>query len=95
MSTTLSDTERLSLIREVFEKLFDATSSFEGDLGCDLSYLLGAIAGAQDAECVEWEEECHEVILNLCRETFPADHPVWHFIQIDNSELTRQLRKGE
>lgn len=83
----MNENERLSLIREVFEAVFKATSSFTGDdLGCELAYLFGAIAKANDAECVEWAEESHEYHLELFRQLFPADHKVWQFINVLEEE---------
>jgi len=79
----MTDTERLALIREVFERAFKATDSFAGDdLGCELAYLFGAITGANEAECVEWREDSHEDHLGLFRELFCVDHPVWRFIEV-------------
>jgi hypothetical protein len=92
---TMTDAERLDLIREVFEKCFVATNSFDGeDLGCELGYLFAEIANRMPPEPendwgVEWCEETHEYHLKLFMSLFPADHKVWPFIDIvtdDNDE---------
>ena len=85
---TMTDSERLDLIREVFEKCFVATDSFVGeDLGYELRYLFAEIANRIPPEPendwgVEWCEESHEYHLKLFRSLFPADHEVWQFIAI-------------
>jgi hypothetical protein len=82
-STAKDAAGRLTLIRDVFLTVFDATGSFAGDdLGSELAYLFASIAKVGDVEQVEWGEDSHEPHLALFRQLFPAEHRVWNFIDI-------------
>jgi len=93
----MTDSERLTLIREVFDAVFLATDSFTGDdLGCELAYLFAAVAGANPFgpkltnDRVEWSEEEHGTHLTLFRELFSTQegqvHAVWQFIDTTSDD---------
>lgn len=46
----MTDSERISLIAEVYELVLDSTDTFYGAVGGDLAYLLGAISKGTVAE---------------------------------------------
>jgi hypothetical protein len=79
----LSDSQRVTLMREVYSAVAAGVESFENDdvVGPDLAHLLGSLLN--DTYC-EWPEE--RPLIGILRANFPKGHPVFSFVQIDNEE---------
>lgn len=76
---------RLALIAEVSDRMYDATESFETtNLGATLAYLYAAIAKGTH---VTLDPSHHRQNISLLTETFPPEHPVWGYIEIDGEDL--------
>lgn len=79
--------ERAKLARRCYVELFAATDSFEGELGIQLAYLLGAILEDGRIELDPKDSDQAEV-LDLFRETWKSDphsnmpHAVWSHIRL-------------
>lgn len=73
---------RANLAQKVYNKAFEATGSFEGELGLQLAYLFGAIL--KDA-CIELDVnnnvEQNEV-LQLLEGIFDKSDAVWNHIKV-------------
>lgn len=78
--------EKIALITEVADKLYDATNTFEGEVGLQLSYLYPAIAKGGDVDWLEAFEDMGELndkaIIELFRSLFPSEHAIWQYIRI-------------
>jgi hypothetical protein len=72
--------ETTELLREVYRAVADGVESFELDdmVGPDLAYLLGAML--QGTQC-QWPAD--RAVVRILRASFPEDHPVHRFIDID------------
>ena len=81
--SALSDSERLQLIREIYQVVADNTTSFELDdmVGPDLAYLLGAMACETG---ITFEKD--RAILGVLQNRLPPIHAVWSFIEIEEEE---------
>ena len=75
----MADTRELA--SDVYNRVFHDSDSFESDnIGSNLAYLMGAIL--RDGWC-EWSEK--EPFVQVLRGSYPdPDHPVWHYIIIDD-----------
>ena len=73
-------TDRLALLREVYNAVAGSVESFEYDdrVGPDLAYLLGAILN--DTSC-SWPEG--RAIITILRQHFPEGHPACCFSDIE------------
>jgi hypothetical protein len=75
--------KRAELAIRVYDEVLDGTESFEGELGTQLAYLLGAILrGTQitlDLSCVEQDE-----VRQFFELLFPSGHPVWPYVKLES-----------
>ena len=75
--------KRAELAVRVYDEVIEGSETFEGELGIQLAYLLGAILkGTQitlDMSNVE-QDEVHQFFGLL----FPGDHPVWSHVRVEN-----------
>ncbi len=72
--------ERVSLIREVVEFMFEATESWEPDhLGCQMAYLLGTIAEAKGFSQFEPNSDSRP-LLSLLSTKFEKQHALWGYV---------------
>lgn len=68
--------DRLNLIGEVYDSIYDSTETFqEGFVGSDLAYLLGAIA---KNSVVSFK---NQPILKTLKNNFQSNHAVWKYIR--------------
>ena len=74
----MSDSERLQLIRQVFDALFRTTESFHNRTGGNLAYLLGGIASNTP---MDFGEPNDRKFVGRLRRTLPEPHPVWAFVR--------------
>jgi len=75
--------KRAELAQRVYEEVLAHTETFDGDLGVQLAYLLGAILKNDRIELhLDVVEEVE--VLEFFRAIFPEDHPVWAHIQTDD-----------
>jgi predicted nucleotidyltransferase len=77
----MNPSDRVALIREVFEAVFREESFREDDIGVQLAYLFGAIAQGGDTNGIELDPDTDGAVLALFERLFPANHPVWAFIE--------------
>lgn len=75
--------QKLQLIKELFGVAFGMTDSFEGEIGANLAYLMGAIAN-DDSCFVAMKDnrddmEFYEFIENL----FDKGHAIYGFIRVE------------
>lgn len=75
----MEDAERLALLREVFEKFYRGTETFEY-VGEQLAYLLGAIINGGKYSVIASDAKANELDDTMCM-LFEAEHPVWNFIE--------------
>lgn len=80
---TMDATARLALLREVYDVVSAGVESFEHDdmVGPDLAYLLGALL---KESCCEWPPSRR--IIQLLRDAFAPEHPVWAFCVVKDAE---------
>lgn len=79
----MSHADRCALIDRVLRKMHCETTwdgEYDG-LGAHLVYLTWAIVACDGKSHSKWTEEYHLGTLNLFRKWFPAEDPVWRFIQ--------------
>lgn len=77
----MTDSERLSLIREIYHKAHNGLESFEGHTGYTLAYLFGTIASSDSIDM--WPDVEDDVeLLKTFESWFPAEHPIWRFIVV-------------
>lgn len=75
---TLTESERLRLIQDIYEFVFRNVESFEEQrIGEDLAYLLGAIA--KNGWC-SWPAS--RALIKLFRRHLAEDHLVWQYIEV-------------
>jgi len=79
-TASLSDTDRLHLIRQVFDLLFRETESFYNRTGGNLAYLLGGIASGTP---MDFSEAGDREFVDCLRRRFPESHPLWIFVAND------------
>lgn len=76
---TLTHAERIELIDEVGQKVYNSTESWRM-IGTDLAYLFWAIA---THSFVEWPDEPRfQYVRSAFERTFPKEHRVWCYIQL-------------
>lgn len=81
----MSAQDKLDLVREVYNKFYDATESFEANnVGSHLSYLLGSIAN--DDEFIIDNDENQFEFFKLLRTLFGPSHPVFKYITVIEEE---------
>lgn len=68
--------QRLGLIREVYDFVYKKSGTFNGSLGRDLAYLLGAIAKGTKCEFLGVSQ-----IVTILRK-LPKKHEVWASITV-------------
>lgn len=77
----LTDAQRLNLINEVGQVLFDRTESWEPDnVGSDLAYLFWAIA-YRGREYFTMSRKEPRKMVEMLHQLLPPEHPVWLFIE--------------
>lgn len=76
-----ADLERLELIREVYNHVYLVTESFNGPIGRDLAYLLGAIARGEQCGGVDFPHASR--IIRVLRGRYGKGHAVWRYISVD------------
>jgi hypothetical protein len=81
-NSEFNDGQKVRLLKELYEIVFDRTESFHAQrIGEDLAYLLGALL---NHNICEWPAERPLVV--LLREQLGSDHPVWKFICISKPD---------
>lgn len=74
--------KRAALAVRVYDEVFDQSEAFEGELGVQLSYLLGAILKGEqialDRGIVEQDE-----VIQFFEILFAPDHPVWAHVLLE------------
>lgn len=77
--------DKLALINEVFDAVFDRCETFrEDNVGADLAYLLGAISDPKGS-FVDWSKDAydgHNQLYTILILHFPPRHDVWKFIKL-------------
>jgi hypothetical protein len=71
--------EKIALIVEVADKLYDATNTFEGEVGLQLAYFYPAIARGG---FVDFLENTEKETIELFRSLFPPEHVIWQHISL-------------
>lgn len=89
MSTNAEET-REQLLRRVLSGLYDATSTWQGDLGMSIAYLAMAVVGGHLSRGGRGllPAEGNELLIDHMRESFPPDDPVWKFITFNEQNDT-------
>ena len=92
MTVELTLEERAMLARKCYEVIFEATETFQFDVGIHLSYLLGAILNAKGASAVrmDFAMESAAEFLHALREKFDYKQPLWQFVVLldeDGNEI--------
>ncbi len=74
--------DRARLATEIYRKSFDYFESFEGEIGTQMTYLLGAVL---DDKCLELDcsNPHHHKVMEHFQKCFPVQHPVWNYIHLE------------
>lgn len=78
----MSMEDRANLALEVYKSCFDYFESFKGNVGTQLTYLLGAILDGEifDLNCSFKE---HRQMYSHLQSIFDSKHPVWMHINLE------------
>lgn len=79
MKITYTEIQRLALINDVASQMFDATESWENEIGGFLAYLFWVISANVEGHKVVLADEFPQSS-RLINEIFPKDHPIFSFI---------------
>ncbi len=74
---------RTSLAIGVYDAMHDATQSWEGEVGGDLAYLMGAILKGEKFEA--WLGASDDLMRLLVR-AFELDNAVWDYVDLMNDD---------
>ncbi|MBI3866053.1 MAG: hypothetical protein HY290_29600 [Planctomycetia bacterium] len=88
----MTQPDPLTLILEIYRVLLDATESFHNRTGGNLAYLFGAIV---TGGAIDLSEPDDGEFLECLRTAFPADHPVWRFIETGAEEDRGEEEKDD
>lgn len=75
--------KRAALAQSVYNHALETAETFEGDLGMQMTYLLGAILTESNIELDVLIAEEAEV-LEFFEAMFPKEHLVWGYIEVKN-----------
>jgi hypothetical protein len=73
---------RAKLAQDVYNQAKDYFESFNGEIGCQMTYLLGAIINDNFVEFDCSFSEQVEVVGHL-QKCFNFSHPVWNYIHLE------------
>lgn len=76
--------KRAELAIRVYDEALDGSESFEGELGTQLAYLLGAILKGTHItlDCSNIEEDEVRQFFELL---FPQGHPAWDHVKLEHN----------
>lgn len=80
MSNSLE--ERANIARQVYKDSLNYFESFKGEVGVQMTYLLGSILEDSQIE-LDCSMEQHRKIMEHFHKCFPSNHPVWNYIHLE------------
>ena len=77
--------KRAELAQRVYEEALEHTETFDGELGIQLAYLFGAILKNDHILLMTATSPEHAEVLEFFQAIWPLQHPVWEFIQTEDT----------